>query len=63
MKKVTLYLLGFVGLCLALSNEDTPVPVYKYAGRPIGTDVADNPYIVEIQYAKADQFMVDIKFS
>lgn len=55
MKKLTLYLLGFFGFCLALANEDTTVPNYNYAGRPIGTDVAENPYSVEKQYAKADQ--------
>lgn len=62
MKKLTLYLLGFFGFCLALANEDTTVPNYNYAVRPIGTDVAENPYSVEKQYAKADQIKQGNRF-
>lgn len=35
---------------------------YKYAGRPLGTDITQNPYSVEKQYAKADEIKVDNKF-
>ncbi|MEY8703171.1 TolC family protein [Francisella philomiragia] len=62
MKKLALYILGFLGVFMAFANEDTPVPEYKYAGRPLGTDITQNPYSVEKQYAKADEIKVDNKF-
>ncbi|APD42047.1 TolC family protein [Francisella orientalis] len=62
MKKLALYIFGFLGVFMAFANEDTPVPEYKYAGRPLGTDIMQNPYSVEKQYAKADEIKVDNKF-
>lgn len=55
MKKIGLYLFGVFSFLVAFANEETPVPKYNDVGRPIGTDVASNPYTVEKQYAKADQ--------
>ncbi|API87613.1 TolC family protein [Francisella uliginis] len=62
MKKLGIYLATFFSFCFALASEDTPVPKYNGAGRPIGTDVASDPYSVEKQYAKADEIKKDNQF-
>ncbi|AXA34533.1 TolC family protein [Francisella adeliensis] len=68
MKKYFLYLLGICAFGSVFAddtnpdtseNKEKPKPT---AGRPIGTDIASNPYTVEKQYAKVDKIREDNKF-
>ena len=64
MKKIFLYIVGLCGVVLAFA-EDAKVPAttnIPTAGRPIGTDIALDPYSVEKQYSKIDDIKKDNKF-
>jgi len=64
MKKIFLYIVGVCGVISAFA-EDTKVAVnanIPTAGRPIGTDIALDPYSVENQYSKIDDIKKDNKF-
>ncbi len=64
MKKIFLYIVGLCGMVLAFA-EDTKVSVtasIPTAGRPIGTDIAQDPYSVEKQYSKVGDIKKDNKF-
>ncbi|QIW10954.1 TolC family protein [Francisella sp. LA112445] len=62
MKRLGIYLVILFSFSLALANEDTAVPTYNNAGRPLGTDIASDPYSVQKQYAKADEIKKDNQF-
>ena len=64
MKKIFLYIVGLCGVALAFA-EDAKVQAtanIPTAGRPIGTDIALDPYGVEKQYSKIDDIKKDNKF-
>lgn len=63
MKRIFLYIVGFCGVALAFAeNATSDTTKVRSAGRPLGTDIASQPYSVEKQYSKADDIKKDNRF-